>query len=86
MRVGLSLFLFLKFVAKSIFHGGLVLDRVLVLLEVQSGRVGVKLHEVSHTVRDLCLALRIFGILKPNLDKLLLGSERKADTNDTSLS
>ena len=85
MVVGLSLLLFLELVAQSIFHGGLVLDRVLVLLEVEGRRVGVQLHEVPHSVGHLSLALGGLRIFEPNLNELFFRSQGEAHSDDAGI-
>lgn len=54
-------------------------------LEVQSGLFRIQLHEVSHSVTDLCPDLAVSRILEPDLDNLLLLSKRNAHTDDWAI-
>lgn len=77
----------LEFVAQSVLHGGPILDRVLVLLEVEQRRLGVELHVVPHLVADLSFDLGISGVFEPNLDQhFVLASDGHAHADDGAVS
>ena len=68
-------FFLFKFVSKSVLHCGFIFYWILMIFEIQSGWVWIKLKEMSHSVWNNSFYFLTSSIFQPNLNELFFGPE-----------